>query len=140
MQVAKAPGAFPCEGSLLAVHDDLPWVTLLDGDDDDDSFRCPCALQNDGDVVYWRDAAEPLKKLSDAERRDIVRRENGGHDPADAAGAGGVAPAASVSSCAGAAFAVKSGKERPLRIFLDEPSTGSTTTSSTVNTKDIELD
>jgi len=32
IEIAKAPGTFPCEGSVLNIHDDITWVTLSSDD------------------------------------------------------------------------------------------------------------
>ena len=129
IEVAKAPGTFPCEGSLLGIHDDLTWVSVL-AEDGSTTFKWPCSIQNDGDVVYWRDNNEELKKLTDAERKEILRRENGGEDPT------------ATSSTSNYSVNTSPRKERPLRIFLDEPgsTTTATTSSTVVNKDDIELD
>lgn len=107
IEIAKAPGTFPCEGSLLGIHDDITWVPLLTtGFDDDGSFKYPCSVQTDGDVVYWREKGELLKKLTEQERREILSREN-----TDASVSGTSYPSVSASPR----------KERPLRIFIDSP-------------------
>lgn len=108
IEIAKAPGTFPCEGSLLGIHDEITWVPLLttDGDIDDGAFKYPCNVQTDGDVVYWREKGEPLKKLTEQERREILGREN-----ADSAATGTSYSTVSTSPR----------KERPLRIFIDSP-------------------
>jgi len=108
IEIAKAPGTFPCEGSVLNIHDDITWIALSSEDASTD-FKWPCCIQNDGDIVYWRHKAEPLKKLTEEERKEILKRENGGDSVAVDA-----AYPATVSS--------SPRKERPLRIFLDTPS------------------
>jgi ubiquitin carboxyl-terminal hydrolase 47 len=111
IEIAKAPGTFPCEGSLLGIHDDITWVPLLTtGSDDDGSFKYPCSVQTDGDVVYWREKGEPLKKLTEQERREILSREN------------------TDSTASGTSYSTVSAsprKERPLRIFIDSPKSSS---------------
>ena len=107
IEIAKAPGSFPCEGSLFSIHDDITWIPLLtEGEPDDGSFKYPCNVQTDGDVVYWREKGEPLKKLTDQERREILGREN-------ADSATGTSSYSTVSA--------SPRKERPLRIFIDSP-------------------
>jgi ubiquitin carboxyl-terminal hydrolase 47 len=106
IEIAKGPGTFPCDGSLLAIQDDISWVPLL-SDDGSPTFKYPCSIQSDGDVVYWRDKDEPPKKLTEQERRDILRRENSD----------------SGNSTSVTNTYTSSRKERPLRIFLDSPST-----------------
>ena len=71
-------------------------------------FKWPCCIQHDGDIVYWRHKAEPLKKLTDEERKEIWKKENGGEPVA----ADTTYPTTVSSSPR---------KERPLRIFLDTP-------------------
>ncbi len=109
IEIAKAPGTFPCEGSLFSIHEDITWTPLLtnDGELDDGSFKYPCSVQTDGDIVYWREKGEPLKKLTEQERREILGREN-----ADSA-ATGTSSYSTVSA--------SPRKERPLRIFIDSP-------------------
>lgn len=108
IEIAKAPGIFPCEGPLLGVHDDISWTPLLatDGSIDDGFFKYPCNVHADGDVVYWREKGEPLKKLSDQERREILFRENFDN-------------LTGTSSYSTASASPR--KERPLRIFIDSP-------------------
>ena len=108
IEIAKVSGTFPCEPSLFGIHDNLTWVPVVAGPDDDGAFKYPCNVQTDGEVVFWRDKTEPLKKLTDQERREIERREGG-----DSAGGGASYSNASPSSR----------KERPLRILLDSPKT-----------------
>ena len=105
IEIAKAPGTFPCEGSLLAIHDDITWVPLLSDDEGTDhgSFKPPCDVGLDGAVIFWREKGEPLKKLTDAERRDILAKEN------------------SDSTTSYSSVATSPRKERPLRIFIDSP-------------------
>lgn len=109
IEIAKAPGTFPCDGSLLSIHEDITWVPLLgpDGDIDDGSFKYPCNVQSDGDVVYWRDKGEPLKKLTEQERREILGREN--------------SDSMATTSTSYSTVSASPRKERPLRIFIDSP-------------------
>lgn len=106
IEIAKAPGTFPCEGSLLAIQDEISWSPLL-SDDGSSTFKYPCSIQSDGDVLYWRDKDELVKKLTEQERREMLRREN-----SDSGNPTSVTTTYSSSR-----------KERPLRIFLDSPST-----------------
>ena len=111
IEIAKAPGTFPCEGSLLGIHDDITWVPLMTtGLDDDSSFKYPCCVQTDGDVVYWREEGEPLKKLTEQERRDILSREN---------------TDSTASRTSYSTVSASPRKERPLRIFIDSPKSSS---------------
>ena len=32
IEIAKAPGTFPCEGSVLNIHDDITWIALSSED------------------------------------------------------------------------------------------------------------
>lgn len=109
IEIAKVSGTFPCEPSLFGIQDNLTWVPVAAGPDDDGAFKYPCNVQTDGEVVLWRDKSEALKKLTDQERREIERREG-----ADASG-GGASSYSTVSP--------SSRKERPLRILLDSPKT-----------------
>ena len=84
------------------------WINKNNGVWIEQDFKWPCCIQNDGDIVYWRHKEEPLKKLTDEERKEIWRKENGGDSvPGDT-----TSPATVSSSPR---------KERPLRIFLDTP-------------------
>lgn len=79
IEIAKAPGEFPCEGSLLSIHEYLKWTPLLTNDGEyvgDSSYQCPCCVEAYGNVIYWREKGEPLKKLTEQERREILEREN----------------------------------------------------------------
>lgn len=107
IEIAKAPGTFPCEGSLLAIHDDITWVPLVSADEETDhgSFKPPCDIGWDGAVIYWRDKNEPLKKLTEPERREIISKESWD----------------STGSSSYTAVSASPRKERPLRIFIDSP-------------------
>jgi len=118
MEIAKAAGTFPCQGSVLSIHDDLTWLPVHDSSES----SSPCCVQNDGDVIYWRDRSEPLKKLSEVERKEIWVKENGDSASSDTASAYSSVPCSSSPR-----------KERPLRILLDTP-------TPTVPKPDIELD
>lgn len=108
IEVAKAPKTFPCEGSLLAIQDDILWVSLA-AEDDSPIFKFPHNVPiRDGDVIYWRDTQEEVKKLTEQERKEILRRENGDESTL-------VAPTYTAAS-------TSPRKERPLRIYLDTPS------------------
>ena len=105
IEIAKAPGTFPCEESVLSIHDGIKWVSLI-SDDGSTDFKWPVAIQSDGDVIFWRHKNEELKKLTEQERREIMKKENGDTD-----------------SISAATYSAASSprKERPLRIFLDTP-------------------
>lgn len=131
IEIAKASNAFPCEGSLLAIQEELAWIPLLDEQDRKLSdgqltdlllanchqfgfvfsengiaeFRYPCYVTTDGEMVYWREKGEPLKKLTDQERRELSRRDQAGSDASASATTTSYSPR----------------KERPLRILLDSP-------------------
>ena len=117
IEITKAPGSFPCEGSVLTIHEDTTWCPLT-CEDGSTVFKWPCSVQNDGDVVYWRDKDEEVKKLSEQERKEILRKENG-DAPVDRT----------------YATSSSSRKERPLKIFVD-----TTCPAAAVHKDDIELD
>lgn len=124
IEIAKAPGSFPCEGPILAIQESLSWIPLIDDGDGKNQvklnqsviatnlysfdgsesgaseFRHPCYVSVDGEVVYWREKGEPLKKLTEQERRDL---------------------AGSDVSASGTTSTYSPRKERPLRILLDSP-------------------
>lgn len=108
IEIAKVSGTFPCEPSLFGIHDNLTWTPVIAGPDDDGAFKYPCNVQTDGEVVFWRDRTESLKKLTEQERRKIEPREG-----ADSSG-GGASYSTGSPPCR---------KERPLRILLDSPKT-----------------
>lgn len=126
IEIAKATGTFPCDGSLLAVHEELNWTALLDERDEEggsSDFRYPCYIQSDGEVIYWREKGEQLKPMTDAERRDLARRDLNGADM--------------TSSSAGAtATSYSPRKERPLKILLDSPCVSRTDPQDSVHQAD----
>ncbi|XP_042908811.1 ubiquitin carboxyl-terminal hydrolase 47 isoform X2 [Parasteatoda tepidariorum] len=69
IEFAKGQGTFPCENSLLSIHDELEWLTASDN---------PWRFFNgdDGQVIYYRDKREELRKLTEEEKREITNKEN----------------------------------------------------------------
>ena len=126
IEIARAAGTFPCDGSLLAVQEELSWTPLLDEQDEEgrsSDFRYPCNIQTDGEMIYWREKGEQLKPMTEAERRDLARRDLNGVDMASS-----TAPSTSYSPR----------KERPLRILLDSPCVSRTDPPESVHQADAD--
>jgi hypothetical protein len=66
IEIAKAPGQFPCEESCSIGK--VAWVSLLSHDGSPE-FKHPCNIEIDGDVVYWRDKDEKSKMVTKKKRR-----------------------------------------------------------------------
>ncbi|XP_067012676.1 ubiquitin carboxyl-terminal hydrolase 47 isoform X2 [Anabrus simplex] len=71
IEFAKGPSSFPCEMSVLNIHNELDWnpqTTTLDG--------WPLNIFEDGHVIFYRDSREEVKQLTNEERREITSKEN----------------------------------------------------------------
>ncbi|XP_076350596.1 ubiquitin carboxyl-terminal hydrolase 47-like isoform X3 [Tachypleus tridentatus] len=71
IEIAKGQGTFPCDVSLLSIHNDLDWhfqILSLN--------MWPLYMSDDGHVIFYRDSREELKKLSEEEKREISNRES----------------------------------------------------------------
>ncbi|GFY64316.1 ubiquitin carboxyl-terminal hydrolase 47 [Trichonephila inaurata madagascariensis] len=71
IELAKGQGTFPCEVSLLTIHNELEWLTQQPS-----VSSWPLCISDDGQVVYYRDTREELKKLTEEEKREISNKEN----------------------------------------------------------------
>lgn len=71
IEVAKCPGPFPCVVSSLTVHTELEWYSSASS-----LSSWPLYISEDGLVVLYRDRTEPLKELTEEEKREISSREN----------------------------------------------------------------
>lgn len=110
---AKGQGTFPCEMSLLTIHKDLDWNPQVVSLNTNPLYIC-----DDGHVVYYKDAREELKLLSEDERREITNKE---HSKLHKVGRGGYSPR----------------KERALKIYTDVIPL-SVTSSSTSAEPDVD--
>ncbi|XP_026465548.1 ubiquitin carboxyl-terminal hydrolase 47-like isoform X2 [Ctenocephalides felis] len=70
IEIAKAPNNFPCETSVLTIHNDQEWNPQANTLD---SF--PLHVYEDGSVFYYRDKNEELKELTAEEKREIMAKE-----------------------------------------------------------------
>ncbi|XP_039605834.1 ubiquitin carboxyl-terminal hydrolase 47 isoform X1 [Polypterus senegalus] len=71
IEFAKGRGTFPCEISVLEIHQDLDWnpkVSTLN--------VWPLYICDDGAVVFYRDKTEELMDLSDEERNELMKKES----------------------------------------------------------------
>ncbi|CAN8022428.1 unnamed protein product, partial [Ixodes persulcatus] len=71
IEVAKCPGPFPCVVSSLTVHAEMEWHSSASS-----LSSWPLYISEDGLVVLYRDKTEPLKELTEEEKREISNREN----------------------------------------------------------------
>ncbi|XP_064489986.1 ubiquitin carboxyl-terminal hydrolase 47-like isoform X2 [Ornithodoros turicata] len=70
LEVAKCPGPFPCTVSSLTVNTETEWhgtATSL--------CSWPLYINEDGLVVLYRDKTEPVRELTEEEKREITNRE-----------------------------------------------------------------
>ncbi|XP_066910373.1 ubiquitin carboxyl-terminal hydrolase 47-like [Clytia hemisphaerica] len=76
VQIAKGRGMFPCTCSVLDIQHELDWNPISNRITD-----YPLSMKEDGGVIYYKDAREKPKKLSDEERKEIrsKERETSGH-------------------------------------------------------------
>uniref|UniRef100_UPI00358FDFB7 ubiquitin carboxyl-terminal hydrolase 47 isoform X2 n=1 Tax=Myxine glutinosa TaxID=7769 RepID=UPI00358FDFB7 len=71
IEFSKGRGTFPCDMSVLDIHQDLEWnpkVSTLN--------VWPLYICDDGAVVFYRDRREELLELPDERRNELQKREN----------------------------------------------------------------
>lgn len=71
LEFAKGRGTFPCDISVLEIHQDLDWnpkVSTLN--------VWPLYICDDGAVVFYRDSTEELMELSEDERNELMKKES----------------------------------------------------------------
>ncbi|XP_072574356.1 ubiquitin carboxyl-terminal hydrolase 47 isoform X2 [Paramormyrops kingsleyae] len=71
LEFAKGRGTFPCDISVLEVHQDLDWnpkVSTLN--------VWPLYISDDGAVVFYRDKTEEPMELSEEERNELMKKES----------------------------------------------------------------
>uniref|UniRef100_A0A673FZ85 Ubiquitin carboxyl-terminal hydrolase 47 n=1 Tax=Sinocyclocheilus rhinocerous TaxID=307959 RepID=A0A673FZ85_9TELE len=64
-------GTFPCDISVLEIHQDLDWnpkVSTLN--------VWPLYICDDGAVIFYRDSTEELMELSEEERNELMKKES----------------------------------------------------------------
>uniref|UniRef100_A0A673CKP5 Ubiquitin carboxyl-terminal hydrolase 47 n=1 Tax=Sphaeramia orbicularis TaxID=375764 RepID=A0A673CKP5_9TELE len=71
LDFAKGRGTFPCDISVLEIHQDLDWnpkVSTLN--------VWPLYICDDGAVVFYRDSTEEPMELSEEERNELMKKES----------------------------------------------------------------
>ncbi|MEE6498809.1 hypothetical protein FKM82_003239 [Ascaphus truei] len=71
LEFAKGRGTFPCDISILEIHQDLDWnpkVSTLNA--------WPLYISDDGAVIFYRDKAEELLELTDEQRNELMKKES----------------------------------------------------------------
>uniref|UniRef100_UPI003AAC7821 ubiquitin carboxyl-terminal hydrolase 47 isoform X6 n=1 Tax=Centroberyx gerrardi TaxID=166262 RepID=UPI003AAC7821 len=71
LEFAKGRGTFPCDISVLEIHQDLDWnpkVSTLN--------VWPLYICDDGAVVFYRDSTEEPMDLSEDERNELMKKES----------------------------------------------------------------
>ncbi|XP_062327150.1 ubiquitin carboxyl-terminal hydrolase 47 isoform X1 [Osmerus eperlanus] len=71
LEFAKGRGTFPCDISVMEIHQDLDWnpkVSTLN--------VWPLYICDDGAVVFYRDSTEEPMDLSEDERSELLKRES----------------------------------------------------------------
>ncbi|KAM4617204.1 ubiquitin carboxyl-terminal hydrolase 47 isoform 2-T2 [Discoglossus pictus] len=71
LEFAKGRGAFPCDISVLEIHQDLDWnpkVTTMNA--------WPLYISDDGAVIFYRDKEEELVELPDEQRNELMKKES----------------------------------------------------------------
>uniref|UniRef100_A0A8C2GLU4 Ubiquitin carboxyl-terminal hydrolase 47 n=1 Tax=Cyprinus carpio TaxID=7962 RepID=A0A8C2GLU4_CYPCA len=71
LEFAKGRGTFPCDISVLEIHQDLDWnpkVSTLN--------VWPLYICDDGAVIFYRDSTEELIELSEEERNELMKKES----------------------------------------------------------------
>ncbi|XP_018115793.1 ubiquitin carboxyl-terminal hydrolase 47-like isoform X2 [Xenopus laevis] len=99
LEFAKGRGTFPCDISVLEIHQDLDWnpkVSTLNA--------WPLYISDDGAVLFYRDKTEELVELTDEQRNELVKKES------------------SRLQKTGHRVTYSPRKEKALKIYLDGPS------------------
>ncbi|XP_067152240.1 ubiquitin carboxyl-terminal hydrolase 47 isoform X7 [Apteryx mantelli] len=68
---AKGRGTFPCDISILEIHQDLDWnpkVSTLN--------VWPLYICDDGAVIFYRDKTEELMELTEEQRNELMKKES----------------------------------------------------------------
>eukprot|EP00062_Callorhinchus_milii_P003935 gi/632941730/ref/XP_007886021.1/ PREDICTED: ubiquitin carboxyl-terminal hydrolase 47 isoform X5 [Callorhinchus milii] len=71
LEFAKGRGTFPCDISVLEIHQDLDWnpkVSTLN--------VWPLYICDDGAVIFYRDKTETLMELTEEQRNELVKKES----------------------------------------------------------------
>ncbi|XP_070619176.1 ubiquitin carboxyl-terminal hydrolase 47 isoform X8 [Erythrolamprus reginae] len=71
IEFAKGRGTFPCEISILEIHQDLDWnpkVSTLN--------VWPLYICDDGAVIFYRDKTEEMVELTEEQRNELVKKES----------------------------------------------------------------
>ncbi|XP_015277115.1 PREDICTED: ubiquitin carboxyl-terminal hydrolase 47 isoform X1 [Gekko japonicus] len=71
IEFAKGRGTFPCEISVLEIHQDLDWnpkVSTLN--------VWPLYICDDGAVIFYRDKTEEVVELTEEQRNELMKKES----------------------------------------------------------------
>nr|XP_045000810.1 ubiquitin carboxyl-terminal hydrolase 47 isoform X2 [Jaculus jaculus] len=71
IEFAKGRGTFPCDISVLDIHQDLDWnpkVSALN--------VWPLYICDDGAVIFYRDKTEELMELTEEQRNELMKKES----------------------------------------------------------------
>ncbi|XP_053304835.1 ubiquitin carboxyl-terminal hydrolase 47 isoform X2 [Spea bombifrons] len=71
LEFAKGRGTFPCDISVLEIHQDLDWnpkVSTLNA--------WPLYISDDGAVIFYRDKTEEPVELSEEQRNELMKKES----------------------------------------------------------------
>ncbi|XP_025028279.1 ubiquitin carboxyl-terminal hydrolase 47 isoform X4 [Python bivittatus] len=71
IEFAKGRGTFPCEISVLEIHQDLDWnpkVSTLN--------VWPLYICDDGAVIFYRDKTEEMVELTEDQRNELMKKES----------------------------------------------------------------
>ncbi|XP_070790219.1 ubiquitin carboxyl-terminal hydrolase 47 isoform X1 [Pituophis catenifer annectens] len=71
IEFAKGRGTFPCEISILEIHQDLDWnpkVSTLN--------VWPLYICDDGAVIFYRDKTEEMVELTEEQRNELMKKES----------------------------------------------------------------
>ncbi|XP_040845044.1 ubiquitin carboxyl-terminal hydrolase 47 isoform X8 [Ochotona curzoniae] len=71
IEFAKGRGTFPCDISVLDIHQDLDWnpkVSALN--------VWPLYICDDGAVIFYRDKTEEVMELTDEQRNELMKKES----------------------------------------------------------------
>lgn len=71
LELCKGRGQFPCEMSVLEIHDECDWSSDMTS-----LGASPLLINDDGAVVFFRDKTEKLMEITEEKKQEIMKKEN----------------------------------------------------------------
>lgn len=71
IEFAKGRGTFPCDISVLDIHQDLDWNPKMST-----LNVWPLYICDGGTVIFYRDKTEEVMELTDEQRNQVMKKES----------------------------------------------------------------